>query len=77
MVKLQFVLLISYYNYFLGLTLHSPSVRSDSPDFMFAPIAPANEAMNKQDDVMTVIQDSDVDVQPLLDSVIPHQTVKG
>ncbi|XP_046840348.1 uncharacterized protein LOC124434497 isoform X2 [Xenia sp. Carnegie-2017] len=44
---------------------------------MFAPIAPANEAMNKQDDVMTVIQDSDVDVQPLLDSVIPHQTVKG
>ncbi len=61
----------------LGLTLSSP-VRSPTPDteFMFAPIVPALESC-QQDNLLNLIQDSDVDVQPLLDSVIPHKTVKG
>lgn len=60
-----------------GLALISPA-RSPTPerDFMFAPIIPAPDSC-PQDDVLNIIQDSDVDVQPLLDSVIPHKTVKG
>ena len=43
---------------------------------MFAPIVPAPESC-QQDNLLNIIQDDDVDVQPLLDSVIPHKTVKG
>ena len=46
------------------------------PEFMFAPIVPATES-RQQDSLLNIIQDNDVDVQPLLDSVIPHKTVKG
>lgn len=60
-----------------GLTLSSPArTPSPDPEFMFSPIVPAPESY-QQDDMMNIIQDSDVDVQPLLDSVIPHKTVKG
>ncbi|XP_028400549.1 eukaryotic translation initiation factor 4E transporter-like isoform X2 [Dendronephthya gigantea] len=60
-----------------GLTLSSP-VRTPTPEqeFMFAPIVPASETC-EQEDSLNIIQDNDVDVQPLLDSVIPHKTVKG
>jgi hypothetical protein len=43
---------------------------------MFTPIVPAADSC-QQDNLLNIIQDSDVDVQPLLDSVIPHKTVKG
>ena len=45
-------------------------------DFMFAPIVPATKSRH-ENTVPDVLQESEIDVQPLLDSVIPHKTVKG
>ena len=42
---------------------------------MFAPIIPAASELYAKDTLLD--QDPDIDVQPLLDSVIPHKTVKG
>lgn len=60
-----------------GLTLSSPvGTPTHDQDFMFTPIVPATKSSH-EDTVPDVLQESEIDVQPLLDSVIPHKTVKG